>query len=120
MFQATNFGLAVEEINRMLSRRKEEIPAELQQQCKDNGVKEREQYIGTDLLFDKCGSFRSSAAGLVEYNCADCLHDIPGLHLQHGELWGAGHASLSGAAQHGGLHRHIRRRSGGGLHQGSP
>jgi len=72
-FQATNFGLAVEEINRMLSRRKGEIPAELQQQCKDNGVKTAcTIFLGYTSNMASCG-VRDTLRYLVQHNMVDCI-----------------------------------------------
>ena len=76
-FQATNFGLAVEEIWKMIRCREEDIPA--------------------DKLEIRLGSNLTLQIGLIAYlvlqqdeRRGEELHDIPGLHQQHGQLRGQG------------------------------
>lgn len=76
-FQATNFGLAVEEIQKMISKREEPIPEDLREKCasSDMGPVVRNNctiFLGYTSNMASCG-VRETIKFLVQHNMVDCI-----------------------------------------------
>jgi len=74
-FQATNFGLAVEQINQMIEKRKEKIPEDKIESCRDNFPVVRNNctiFLGYTSNMASCG-VRESIRFLAEHNLIDCI-----------------------------------------------
>jgi len=74
-FQATNFGLAVEEINKMIEKRKEPIPEEKTDHCKDGDPLIKNNctiFLGYTSNMASCG-VRETIRYLVEHKMVDCI-----------------------------------------------
>jgi len=75
-FQATNFGLAIDEINRMLKKRKEPVPSDIFQEADcDPFVTPRTNctiFLGYTSNMVSCG-VRDSIRFLVQHKMVDCI-----------------------------------------------
>ena len=72
-FQATNFGLAVEEINKMIQCRKLPIPEDKVDVCKMNGVRNNcTIFLGFTSNMASCG-VRETIRFLVQHKMVDCI-----------------------------------------------
>lgn len=72
-FQATNFGLAVEEINKMIECRKLPIPEDKTELCEMNGVKNNcTIFLGYTSNMASCG-VRETIRFLVQHRMVDCI-----------------------------------------------
>ena len=72
-FQATNFGLAVEQINAMISKRKEPLSSEIEDaSSKDNPKNNCTIFLGYTSNMASCG-VRESIKFLVQHKMVDCI-----------------------------------------------
>ncbi len=74
-FQATNFGLAVEEINKMISCREQPVPAECLAKCQLSEQNIRNNctiFLGYTSNMSSCG-VREQIRFLVEHKMVDCI-----------------------------------------------
>jgi len=76
-FQATNFGLAVEEIDKMINKRKEPIPDDLKERCADTSLGPEVKnnctiFLGYTSNMASCG-VRETIRFLLQHNMVDCV-----------------------------------------------
>jgi deoxyhypusine synthase len=74
-FQATNFGLAVEQINKMIEKREEEIPEDKIENCRDGFPVVRNNctiFLGYTSNMASCG-VRETLRFLAQHNMVDCI-----------------------------------------------
>jgi len=74
-FQATNFGLAVEEINKMIECRKKPIPEDKVEHCRDGEPVIKNNctiFLGYTSNMASCG-VRETLRFLAQHNMVDCI-----------------------------------------------
>lgn len=74
-FQATNFGLAVEQINKMIAKRKEKISDDKNESCRDGFPVVRNNctiFLGYTSNMASCG-VRETIRFLAQHNMVDCI-----------------------------------------------